>query len=236
MSRYYISFETAAVLNNITPDAKQEDLLWTLAKSGEFKELSIRMGEKGMLNAFNKGSKLKGKSYPRVVFPIKGGIKTVADKIFILAQVALARSTVDNFNLKMDMETVCTAAGRLMKCMAEYVGESRNMCSCLITVLTLKKSFAQKIWSSGNVLQQLPKIGPVIARTLAEVGITTFQALKNTSAPRIEGIVGRREPFGAEVLNSVQSLPVFALDIWQEGIYIYIYYIYILAQITRILK
>lgn len=79
------------------------------AKSNEFGEAKIRLGERGTLNALNKGGKVRRKNVPdtsheKIRFSL--GVSRVSEiweKHFILTQAALEKVEVDNFDLKQDM-------------------------------------------------------------------------------------------------------------------------------------
>ncbi|RKP35955.1 P-loop containing nucleoside triphosphate hydrolase protein, partial [Dimargaris cristalligena] len=79
MARYYIKFPTVQEVAKITSGAGIRDILITLARSDEFKDLRFQAGEKTVLNTINK--------YPSIRHPLKGKVKTIDEKVFLLLQV-----------------------------------------------------------------------------------------------------------------------------------------------------
>lgn len=84
MARYYIAFSTMQAFQQIESTSNLGDLVVMLSKSEEFTQYGIRMGEKKILNSINQNKE-------KMRFPIKGKVKTVADKVNCLIQVRVFR-------------------------------------------------------------------------------------------------------------------------------------------------
>lgn len=77
MSKFYVSLETMKLFQKIKGSETMEDLLKILIQSEEFNDCKLRVNEKRPLNTLNQNSDKEGP----LRFPIKGKIKTVANKL-----------------------------------------------------------------------------------------------------------------------------------------------------------
>jgi ATP-dependent DNA helicase HFM1/MER3 len=82
MARYYVKFETVKRFQNVTEQSSFSDVIRTLCSAKEFEEYNFRLGEKKILNAINA-------TKDKIRFQVKGRVKDLEDKIFVLLQVCL---------------------------------------------------------------------------------------------------------------------------------------------------
>eukprot|EP00466_Bigelowiella_natans_P004149 jgi/Bigna1/35412/e_gw1.9.11.1 len=123
MSKFYLRYETVESISSIGSRIEVPTLLRLVAQAEEYKQnLRIRMGEKGWLNGCNKGSKKKSTSerYKRIRYPMKGKVKAIEDKIYILTQIALSGEKIENWDLKMDVESIFKVGSRILNCVSEF--------------------------------------------------------------------------------------------------------------------
>eukprot|EP01105_Mastigella_eilhardi_P000393 TRINITY_DN1048_c0_g1_i1.p1 TRINITY_DN1048_c0_g1~~TRINITY_DN1048_c0_g1_i1.p1 ORF type:complete len:608 (+),score=102.51 TRINITY_DN1048_c0_g1_i1:889-2712(+) len=103
MARYYVAVQTIKLFSEVDAQAELCDLLKTLAKATEFRDIRLRVTEKKLLNVV------------QLRFPLPHPSKVISDaeKIFVLLQAALSNHMFEEWGLKQDTSTVFSCCGRL---------------------------------------------------------------------------------------------------------------------------
>jgi len=216
MSKFYLRYETVESISSIGSRIEVPTLLRLVAQAEEYKQnLRIRMGEKGWLNGCNKGSKKKSTSerYKRIRYPMKGKVKAIEDKIYILTQIALSGEKIENWDLKMDVESIFKVGSRILNCVSEFLLSKSKSFESAKSSLLLRKSFRMKMWfdEKRRQLQQLTNIGPKLCTLLADSNISTLRDLESAGVLRIEDAVNRKPPFGTQLKAKLKYLPLFGV-------------------------
>ncbi len=213
MAKYYLHFETMAILTRLRRRSMElREVLRAFVEADEFtRHFRIRMGEKTVLNGYNKGSKMRRSSarYTRIRYPIKGKVSTVAEKIYILIQVALAHQKLELWDLKMDVEAVVKISSRVLGCFCEYLVQ-QDICTTARSALVLKKCISRRMWHDDEAaqIQQLNQIGPKLGSAFVASGVKSLHQLEGVNPLRIESITGRRYPFGVQLRSKLHDIPL----------------------------
>ncbi|KAJ3409168.1 Sec63 [Chytridiales sp. JEL 0842] len=199
MAKYYIRFETARSIVELKPSPSLKAVLECLCAGKELQEVRFRM-DKAHLNALNKA----------VMMPIKGKVKTPADKVNILLQVCLGAIpfTEQKTAAQLSQETnlILPHAARIARCMIDMLVAKKDFTG-IQSSIELSNSLHAKTWRQCQPLKQLENIGPAMAKSLEESGIRTFEDLRQSPPDRIEMILGRNPPFGTKILAAADTLP-----------------------------
>ncbi|ORY05951.1 hypothetical protein K493DRAFT_373483 [Basidiobolus meristosporus CBS 931.73] len=153
-----------------------------LSKAEEFSELRIQSGEKSALNKENKNASLK--------YPLKGKIKTVDERIFLIIQFMLEGITFSEPKIQsavnQDTNIIILHGSRILKCVIECCLEKKDPVA-LKNAISLYRCLKAKCWeNSPGVLKQIEKIGPQSVRQLCNARISSLEKLGETDPHRIE--------------------------------------------------
>ncbi|XP_055863197.1 probable ATP-dependent DNA helicase HFM1 [Biomphalaria glabrata] len=211
MARYCVAFNTIKQFHEIAEHCESiADMLTRLAQCSEFEDIQLRTNEKKILNTLN-----KDKNKETIRYPMTGKIKTGPMKVNCLIQAQLSCLIVSDFSLSQDTGKIFRVGQRLLKCLMEFLLQSKRYSVLLYSAL-LYKAFKSKLWfDSKYVARQLDGIGPTMSLALANAGLTSFQKIEQTNARDIELIVNRHPPFGNQVLEAVSALPKYQLALEQ---------------------
>lgn len=136
-----------------------------------------------------------------------------------LLQATLGNVIIGDVILAQETAKIHHLALRLVRYVYEYLRmraiDDRERClSALVHALTLLKSLEVRMWeNSQQVLSQLPKIGAASVKSLMANGVRTFEELAGINPRDIERILKRSPPFGDEILQMIQRLPMFHLTL-----------------------
>ncbi|KAJ1658682.1 ATP-dependent DNA helicase MER3 [Dispira simplex] len=195
MARYYIVFTTMETIIDSKAKANASDILKVLSQAQEYSELRFQVGEKSVLNELNKHVLIK--------YPVKGRVRTIDQKVYLLFQIYLGNLNVANakigFQMQNEMHFVVQQAYRVLKCFTEVTVSQRDTESVLNALLLYQCLRAQSWDRSYHVLKQVDKIGNQYAKVFGEAGVKTLDDLKMLDARQIETIISRNPPFGNQV-------------------------------------
>lgn len=199
-----MAFETMKAFSQIENDLeKEEEVLRVVCAAKEFAECQIRKGDKTLLNAINKD---------KIRYKVKGRVKDLNDKVFILMQTILNQYTVENFNLINNISHISNVAPRVVRAMVEVCKE-KGFFKCCKQVLLLHKCLNQKMWpDSKNQTRQIEGIGAKLSTLLENAGVTTLPQVLEANPRRLEAICGRKAPFGTNMLQEVKSIPKYEIS------------------------
>ncbi|KAA8497509.1 DExH-box ATP-dependent RNA helicase DExH17 [Porphyridium purpureum] len=236
LAKYYISFETMLQFVDATWPADENQsaslltargnltvhILATVSRMREFAGIILRRGEKTALNAVN--AKLR--------FPVNTGshhgmgpngggasgkVKTHLDKIVVMLQASMGLGEQsgqlfsEHASLRAEMGSVCRTALRLLSCWAELLLALRERRPAHFklarSLFRVHSSLHGKCWwDTADTLRQLPGIGVALGGTLQRAGIDSLDKLAVTHARKIEAMLHKTSPFGANLLLSVAAL------------------------------
>lgn len=164
-------------------------------------------------------------SSPLVKFPIRVDLALPAQKVSLVIQSVLGgidTRSDDRFkNQKQqygaDLSTIFQHVHRFVRCIIDcqlHLGDSiaaRN-------ALELARSLGARAWDDSPLqLTQLEKIGPVAVRKLVNAHVKTLEDLEGLEAYKIDMILSKNPPFGANILAQLQSFPKLRVDLKLMG-------------------
>lgn len=223
MARYYVNFDTMKSFMALPPKAKTSEIvrkpchrerlqtdtrqLLTLSQAREFREVRMQAGEKSFYKEINKA--------PEIKFPVKVDIALPAHKVSLLIQAELGNVAIpDGENYRKhhqqhrhDKFTVFAQANRLIRCIIDCQIHLKDATSTR-HALELGRSLAARVWdNTASQLRQIEGLGEVAVRKLASASINSIDTLLNTEPSRIELVLGKKPPFGLELLKKLESFP-----------------------------
>lgn len=217
MARYCVQFETAKKFLILPPKARLSEILSTVAQAAEFKEIRIRSGEKQLYKDLNKS--------PMIKFPIHVNLDLPAHKVSLIIQSQLGavelpineKNGNNGMQYQTDVNIIFQHVHRLIRCIIDF-----HLCTedsiALRNALMLCRSLGAKCWDDSPLtLRQIDGIGPTAVRKLVNANITSFEELANTETQKIEMLLGRRPPFGMELLRKLKDFPALRVDVTTLG-------------------
>ncbi|KAK4553065.1 ATP-dependent DNA helicase MER3 [Recurvomyces mirabilis] len=205
MARYYLQFDTMKVILALPPKAKISEILSAVAQAAEFKHIRFRSGEKGVYKDLNKNSSIK--------FAIPVNIDQPAHKVSLIIQAALGSIEIPSDDYRITNEhqtaksTIFQHAHRLVRCIVDcqlYLDDAITTRNALM----LARSLAAQVWDDSPLhMKQLHGVGPVAVRKLAAADITSIEEIGDTDARRLEQLLSRNPPFGAQVQERARLFP-----------------------------
>ncbi|ORY83303.1 P-loop containing nucleoside triphosphate hydrolase protein [Protomyces lactucae-debilis] len=218
MANYYLCFSSFENLDSLPTGASESDILTALCKADEFSKMSLRPGDKGMLNIM--------KTLPGLRFPIVGKIEHLWQKVFLAVQIT--PGSVDVSVLKASHPRNMTELFvhesfirqhmlRLLSCLIDCKLLDKDA-TIINRALELRQAIAGKCWkTSAGVLKQIRGIGDGSLKTLVNAGITTLPKLIQSDARELERLFKRHPPFGNKLIKDAESLPSLSLSIRLSG-------------------
>lgn len=219
MVRHYILFETMKSFIRIKKNLTLDEVLTTLVKSKEFKELRIRQNEKRFYKEINIS--------PLIRFPYLTGkkqgqiIDQTYQKISLLIQYELGGLEFPLFEWSFkiratviqDRLLVLKHCQRLLKCMIDTFISKKDGNS-LKNALFLLRCINGNTWEdSTGIIRQLKLIGLVAHRKLVNQKILTFQDVANLSEEQLEYYLGLRIGLGNKIKEDLSLLPKLGIRI-----------------------
>jgi len=191
--------------------------LSAIAQAAEFNVMKFRAGEKTMYKEINKS--------PMIKFPIRVDLALPPHKVSLIIQSVLGGIDTQNDNrfknlrhqFGCDEKIIFQHVHRLVRCFIDcqlQIGDSvaaRN-------ALELARSLGAKVWDDSPLqLIQLDKIGPVAVRKLITADVRTFEDLEGVVAHKIDMILSKNPPFGANLLSQLKSFPKLRVQLRMMG-------------------
>ncbi|GMH32639.1 hypothetical protein BSKO_00473 [Bryopsis sp. KO-2023] len=221
MARYYIRFQTMINMTEAPSHASVPDLIMMMASAEEFSNISLRRGEKKILNGINCRKDEVGVKY-RVMDPAKPNkpkerIGNVQEKIFVLTNEALSDSPSETLDASLRQETsqVLKVGGQVAQAMSRYFPHQQHLAATANSLL-LRKCMKLRIWD-GSLRQarQLPNIGKLLSERLVAAGLGTLHALAAADPRRIETVTMKNYPFGNQLKQELRNRlpPTVSLEI-----------------------
>lgn len=208
MAQYCIAFDTMKNLAHVSSVPSAKELVSLLANCKEYQDITLRVGEKATLNQLNKSK--KGLT---IRYPLEGKIKNTQMKVNCLLQSVLGNIPLQDFALQQDITKIFRTAIRVSRSFMELQFQNSTFQS-LYHAVKFSQSIKAKMWeNSPYVCRQLPGIGPVLAASLANAGITSFSGAAKRNPRDIELIVNRHPPFGNVLLDAIRYLPKYDISI-----------------------
>jgi len=156
-------------------------------------------------------------------FPVKVDIALPAQKVYLIIQAILGGVDVANdhpsqrVQYGIDQGLIFQHIHRLVRCVIDCQAY-KNDAVGIRNALFLSRSFAAKAWDdSPLVLQQVDKVGPVLARKLIAVDINSIDTLGQTDPGRVQHIAGRNPPFGHVMVSKAKTFPKLRVGIKMRG-------------------
>jgi len=217
MARYCIQFETVKNFLMLPPKARPSEILSAIAQAAEFKEIRFRSGEKQVYKDLNKS--------PMIKFPIHVNLDLPAHKVSLIIQSQLGavelpvseKNDKNGMQYQTDVNIIFQHVHRLIRCIIDF-----HLCTedsvALRNALMLCRSLGAKCWDDSPLtLRQVDGIGPSSVRKLVNANIKSIEELANAEAEKIEMLLGRRPPFGMELLRKLRDFPSLRVDVSTVG-------------------
>ncbi|KAI6383298.1 hypothetical protein MCOR25_000218 [Pyricularia grisea] len=217
MSAYMIRFETMKMILGMTTGTRIFELLMTLAKAEEFKDLYIKSNERALYRTLNESpfmrSKVKAKN-----------ITEAWQKVFIIIQISLSggefsspksdnSSAVSKNQYNITKRQVLDRMRYLLRCVIDCKGAEGDS-ETVKNALELLRSVIAGGWEGlPSQLLQVPGIGPVSMRKLTAHGITSMSSLLGADYMEIETFLTRKPPFGKNLMDTMKMFPKLGLEL-----------------------
>ncbi|KYQ90995.1 DEAD/DEAH box helicase [Tieghemostelium lacteum] len=160
-SHYYITSQSMSIYNeHLRPTMNEIEFFRLFSMSSEFKNVSVRDGEKFELE----------KLLERVPIPVKETIDEPSSKINVLLQTYITDIKLDGFALVVDMFYIAQSASRICRALFEMVLK-KGWAQLARKILTVCKMVDRKMWASQSPLRQFPEISQKILNQLERRGI-----------------------------------------------------------------
>lgn len=215
MARYYLQFDTMKAFLALPPKAKLSEILSAISQAAEFRDVRFRGGEKNTYKDLNKNSSIK--------FPIPVNLDAPAHKVSLVIQSVLGAVDLPTENYKQRMEYSTAKAiifqhvHRLIRCIIDcqlYLDDAVTA----RTALMLARSLGAQVWDDSPLhMKQLESVGLVSVRKLAAAGIKTIEDLETAEAYRIEQILTRNPPYGAQLQEKARAFPKLRVSMKMMG-------------------
>ncbi|KAI7571110.1 P-loop containing nucleoside triphosphate hydrolase protein, partial [Hortaea werneckii] len=205
MARYYLQFDTMKVFLSLPPQAKISEILSVISQAAEFREVRFRAGEKSMYKDLNKNQSIK--------FPIAVNLDLSAHKVSLIIQSVLGAVDLPSEEGKHRMEyqtaksTIFQHVHRLIRCIIDCQLHLNDAVTTR-NALMLARSLAAQVWDDSPLhMKQLEGVGPVAVRKLAGAGIKSIEDIENSEPHRLEHILSRNPPYGAQLQERARDFP-----------------------------
>lgn len=205
MARYCLQFDTMKNCLALPPKAKMSEILSAISQAAEFQDIRFRAGEKFVYKALNKNGSIK--------FPIPVNVELPAQKISLTIQSVLGAIELPTEDRKHQIEylqnktLIFSHIHRLIRCIIDcqlYLEDAISVRNALM----LARSFGGQVWDDSPLhINQLEGIGPVYVRKLVSIGIMSIEDLEQTESHRIETVLKKYPPFGAELQEKAKAFP-----------------------------
>ncbi|KAH8826888.1 ATP-dependent DNA helicase MER3 [Flagelloscypha sp. PMI_526] len=221
MSRFYIRQATMCKILDLPEKAGLKELLMLLSSCEEVTVSMLRGSEKSPLGIL--------RVHPEIRFPPQR-VECTPDKMSLLIQAQLACINLSTPEFKCSDSQLSFEAfsafrhlPRIMRAIVE-VATTRRIGSHMKYGLELLRSVTAKAWDDRPyVFRQLDSIGEKSIKILGEHDIATIARLRTQDPLRLENasicshLLGRRPPFGHDVLNSLRELPHYRIAITEKA-------------------
>ncbi|KAI7488824.1 P-loop containing nucleoside triphosphate hydrolase protein [Hortaea werneckii] len=215
MARYYLQFDTMKVFLSLPPQAKISEILSVISQAAEFREVRFRAGEKSMYKDLNKNQSIK--------FPISVNLDLPAHKVSLIIQSVLGAVDLPPEEGKHRMEyqtaksTIFQHVHRLVRCIIDCQLHLNDAVTTR-NALMLARSLAAQVWDDSPLhMKQLEGVGPVAVRKLAGAGIKSIEDIENSEPQRLEHILSRNPPYGAQLQEKARDFPKLRVSLKIDG-------------------
>ncbi|CAK7229006.1 ATP-dependent DNA helicase MER3 [Sporothrix curviconia] len=201
MSTYMVRFETMVMMLGLPKSMTMEELVNSLCRASEFDELRIKSTERICLQGLNESEDIP--------FKLKGNIMETWQKISVLIQVELSRGVLPYqqgmaLMAKQAIERMQRLLESYIVCMlADNNGHGAKV------ALEFSRSLMARAWE-GHVAQlcQIPDIGPVNMKKLADRQVTNVLDLAGLSTMDIERFLSKNPPAAMKIADTLKSFPL----------------------------
>ncbi|KAL7417667.1 hypothetical protein BDY24DRAFT_437990 [Mrakia frigida] len=213
MSRNFIKYNTMKRLMKIPDRATLRELLEVLCEADEFEEVRLRGPERSAYKKLGQHDSIR--------FPVKE-VKMTKDKVFVVIQATCGGIPFSEFETggqpAMEALVIFRHAVRISKSILD-IGLERESGSIVKHGLEILRTMNAKAWEGrGSVLfRQLEKLGDKAIKIFAQNNIKTFDDLASDSM-RIERLLSKKAPFGAQLVEVIKGFPKFSLDVQEKSI------------------
>ncbi|CAH8475985.1 unnamed protein product [Schistosoma turkestanicum] len=247
-----LHLDTLMKMFHLSGEESIEELLYFIASCSEMNDIRLRHCEKALLNGI---SRAKGRSSLR--FPIHARIKNASLKVVCLLQAQLGQVTINDYSLKQESEKILQSALRILNsltsllwlfdCPSNVNLENHEQklnnstipivsmkYSSMLSTLELRKSINFRRWLNCPLINLYGSslLTETQIEKLIEANLLTCNALQQTECRQLENILNEQPPFGRKLLEFLDSIPKYELEVEQKPSYdsTYIELIFTISQ------
>lgn len=218
MAENYVCLATMKRFFEIESGATISLLLQLICDCNELlQDTQIRNADKLTLNKLNvvdRKANLFGLRYP-----IRKPLNTAQKKVNCLIQSFLGCNSLNETPLLSEATKIMKTAGRISKCLMEYLLVVPKGYATLLNAILLSKSISAGIWENSEyVSKQLPRIGITLSTKLVNSNYRTFDSILNANSRDLELLLNKNPPFADKLKENIEDLPKYELNIRQKPI------------------
>jgi len=205
MARYYLQFDTMKIFLAMPPKAKTSEILSAISQAAEFHDVRFRANERSAYRELNKNGSIK--------FPIPVNLDAAAHKVSLVTQAVLGAVELptEDHKVRLDFSTakaiIFSNVHRLVRCIIDcqlFLEDSVTVRNALM----LARSLGAQVWDDSPLhMKQLEGVGLVSVRKLASGGLTSVEDIEAAQAHRLETLLSRNPPYGAQLQDKAKSFP-----------------------------
>uniref|UniRef100_A0A5K4F0T9 DNA 3'-5' helicase n=1 Tax=Schistosoma mansoni TaxID=6183 RepID=A0A5K4F0T9_SCHMA len=234
-----LQLDTFMKMSKLSGEESVEELLYFIANCSEMNDIRLRHCEKSLLN---KISRAKGRSSLR--FPIHSRVKNASLKVVCLLQAQLGQVAINDYSLKQESEKILQSALRILNgltgllwlydCPLTMYSKSHKQnsdCSTIpavamkypsiLSALELRKSIHFRRWLNYPLINLYGSslLTEMQIEKLIGANLITCSAIQQTESGKLENILNERPPYGRKLLEYLDSIPKYELEVEQKSGY-----------------
>ncbi|CAI2726107.1 unnamed protein product [Schistosoma spindalis] len=234
-----LQLNTFLKMFKLSGEESVEELLYFIASCSEMNDIRLRHCEKSLLNNI---SRAKGRSSLR--FPIHSRIKNASLKVVCLIQAQLGQVAINDYSLKQESEKILQSALRILNgltgllwlydCPLTMYSKNHEQNSdnstiptvamkypSMLNALELRKSVHFRRWLNYPLINLYGSslLTEMQIEKLIGANLITCNAIQQTESKELEYILNERPPFGRKLLEYLDSIPKYELEVEQKSGY-----------------
>ncbi|CAH8504302.1 unnamed protein product [Schistosoma bovis] len=234
-----LQLDTFLKMFQLSGEESVEDLLYFIASCSEMNDIRLRHCEKSLLNNI---SRAKGRSSLR--FPIHSRIKNASLKVVCLIQAQLGQVAIKDYSLKQESEKILQSALRILNgltgllwlydCPSNMYSKNHERNSdnstvpsvatkypSMLSALELRKSVHFRRWLNYPLINLYGSslLTEMQIEKLIEAKLITCNAIQQTESRKLEHILNEAPPYGRKLLEYLDSIPKYELEVEQKSGY-----------------
>lgn len=210
MARCMLKFETMQHILALPKGARTSEILTTIAKAAEFREIRFRSGEKQVYRELNNTSSIK--------FPLHVSAEQPMHKVLLIIQAVLGGAELEPMERNRqeyysNRNLIFQHGSRIIRCIIDCKIHLQDS-TAVRNAHELSRSFGAQAWDDSPLhMKQLHGIGPASVKKLIAANIKSIERLAEIDPHRIEGALSANPPKGTQVQEEARSFPALRLSL-----------------------